>query len=196
MSAITGNILLGASSPIQNALPSQEILSLNDSNLTISTLSTEQIAATSLITFQGGNGLDAGVLRLNNLSDTIAGIQSAAAGDGLIQNNSNTTGTSTLTLQTVNGATTNFSGILQDHANSNGNAGKLALTVTGSGTQILGNVNTYSGTTTVTGSATLIVSGSLTSSAVIVNSGSATLGGNGNIAQNVTVTNGGALAPG
>ena len=196
VSAITGNILLGASSPIQNALPSQEILSLNDSNLTISTLSTEQIAATSLITFQGGNGLDAGVLRLNNLSDTIAGIQSAAAGDGLIQNNSNTTGTSTLTLQTVNGATTNFSGILQDHANSNGNAGKLALTVTGSGTQILGNVNTYSGTTTVTGSATLIVSGSLTSSAVIVNSGSATLGGNGNIAQNVTVTNGGALAPG
>ena len=196
VSAISGNILLGSNNPIQSAYPSQEILILNNSGLLSGSLSNEQIAATSLITFQGGNGYDAGVLRLNNQSDTIAGIQSAVMGDGLIQNNSNTTGTSTLTLQTVSGRTTNFSGLIQDHDNSNSNVGKLALTVTGAGTQQLSNVSTYSGTTTVTGSATLIVSGSLTSSSVSVNTSTATLGGSGGIAQNVTVTNGGHLAPG
>ena len=202
VSAITGNIVLGQSTQVTygsgvQAVYAQEILVLNNSLLGSGSLSNEQIAATSLITFQGGNGYDAGVLRLNNQNDTIAGIQSSGAADGLIQNNALAAGTSTLTLQTVSGQTTNFGGILQnrDNATTTG-TGILALTVTGAGTQQLSGVSTYSGTTTVTGSGTLIVSGSLTASSVSVNTATATLGGSGGIEQNVTVTNGGHLAPG
>ena len=195
--AISGNIVIGQN-PMTNTTPNpyQDVLILNNSGYASNVLSSNQIADTSIINFQGGNGYSAGIFRMNNDSETIGGIQSVGNGDGLVQNNAATAGTSTLTLQTVSGQNTSFSGIIQDHDNSNTNLGKMALTVTGAGTQVLGGVSTYSGTTTVTGSATLIVSGSITSSPVSVNTATATLGGSGAIAQNVTVTNGGQLAPG
>ena len=193
--AIPGNIVLGQYNPtFYNA--QQDILILNGNGLLSGSLSANQIASTSQITFAGGQQYSAGVFQLNNQNSTIQGILSNAVGDGEIQNNASTSGTSLLTLQTVTGQNTNFSGVLHNHDNSNSNAGILALTVTGAGTQQLGGVSNYSGTTTVTGSATLVVSGSLTSSPVSVNTATATLGGNGGIAQNVTVTNGGQLAPG
>ena len=195
VNAISGNILIGPSynSSWYATFPYQSILILNNSGT--SNLSNNQIADTSVITFQGGNGYGAGVFRLNNMSETIGGIQSVGNGDGLVQNNALVAGTSTLTLLTISGQNTNFSGIIQNHDNANFNRGVLALTVTGAGTQQLSNVNTYSGTTTVTGSATLIVSGSLTSSSVTVTGSTATLAGTGSIAQNVTVNRGGRLAP-
>jgi len=200
-SAISGNILLGQSSFIS----AQAILVLNNSLSGTTVASNEnEIADSSVITFQGGNGNTAGVLRMLGQSETIGGIQSSTTGDGIIQNNSNLAGNvSTLTLNVSGTTNYTYAGLIQDHDSSNSNVGKMAIIKTGSGTQTFTNTstsNTYSGGTTIN-QGTLLANGTGATGTgnVIVNSG-ATLGGAGTITpasgNSITVASGGWISPG
>lgn len=146
-----------------------------------------QIVDTIVPTFVGGGATNS-ILRLNNLSETIGGLNSAG-GAGIVENESGSVGTGTLT---VNVATTQtFSGTLRD-GNGVGTDGTLAFTKTGAGTQTLSGVNTHSGATTVSGG-TLTVDGSLPITSAVSVTG-ATLNGQGTVAGTVTVGLGGLVA--
>jgi autotransporter-associated beta strand protein len=181
--AIAGNILLGGNSVVvnQSSNPQQELLILNQGN--VANWSANNIASTSVITFQGGNGFDAGVFQMNGNNQTLGGIQSATAGDGLVQNNSNNAGTSVLTLNTTGTTNYTYGGLVQDHDRTNNNAGTLAVTKSGSGTQSFTNSNTYSGGTTVNSGSLYAnnTSGSATGSGTISVATGATLGGTGTL---------------
>ena len=129
VNAIGGNVTIG------NGGVGLDILQLNASN---------QIADTGVATFNG-SGANAGIFRLNNFSETLAGLVSSG-GAGIVENGNATAGTSTLTLS-FNSTTRTFSGILQNNGGSG--SGVLALTKSGSGTQVLSGANTYSGATTI-----------------------------------------------
>ncbi len=186
--AISGNILLGLSTTGSNTGTSQvqEILVLNNSLSGTTVVANEnEIADSSVITFQGGNGSDAGVLRMLSQSETIGGIQSSTSGDGIIQNNGNLAGNiSTLTLNTSGTTNYTYSGLIQDHDSSNSNVGTLAITKKGSGTQNFTNANTYTGGTTISGNGALYANnfvGSATGTGSLTLSTGATLGGTGSI---------------
>jgi autotransporter-associated beta strand protein len=131
-----------------------------------------------------------GTLDLNDNNQQIAGLDSALGINATAAKNTVTSaGAATLTLggsdsYSYGNGSTNNSGII---------TGAVSLVKTGSGTQILGDTNTYTGTTTVS-NGTLLVNGSITASTVTVKGG--TLGGFGTIGGMVTNAAGGSLAPG
>ncbi|MHA3772596.1 beta strand repeat-containing protein [Verrucomicrobiota bacterium sgz303538] len=146
-----------------------------------------QIADTSTVTFNGA-GSDAGILRLNNNNETIAGLISGGQ-DGIVENESGSAGTATLTVNVAD--IQMFAGVLRD-GDGVGVDGKLALTKTGGGTLILAGASTHTGATTVS-AGTLTVDGSLgAGSAVSITN--ATVNGLGTIAGPVTVGNNGVLS--
>jgi autotransporter-associated beta strand protein len=108
-------------------------------------LNSDQIADTSVITFNG-SGASAGIFRLNNKNETVAGL-SSTSGAGIVENESGSASTATLTVNVASGSQT-FSGTLRN-GDGSGTDGTLAFTKTGSGTQILTGTNTYTGVTTV-----------------------------------------------
>lgn len=108
-------------------------------------INSDQIADTSIITFNG-SGANAGIFRLNNKNETIGGL-SSTGGAGIVENESGSASTSTLTANVTSG-TQNFSGTLRN-GDGAGTDGTLAFTKTGAGTQILSGTNTYTGATTV-----------------------------------------------
>ncbi len=99
--------------------------------------------------------------------------------------------TSTLTIETVAGETSTFSGQIVDGASLTSlvplASAKMAVTVTGGGTQVLAGTNTYSGATTVS-SGTLVINGdqSLAGGAVSV-AAAGTLGGSGTVGGATTI---------
>ena len=159
--AIAGNLIIGDGT-------GTDIVQLTNSN---------QIADTSVITFNG-SGANAGILRLNNQSETLAGL-SSTGGAGIVENESGSASTGTLTVNVASGSQS-FSGILRN-GDGTGTDGTLALTKLGNGTQVLTGANTYTGGSTITGGALEVnnTSGSGTGSGTLtVNS---TLKGDGSI---------------
>lgn len=161
VNAIGGNLTIGDGATTAG----NDIVQLTNSN---------QIADTSVVTFNG-TGANAGILRLNNQSETLGGL-SSTAGAGIIENNNAAAGTSTLTVNIASGSQT-FSGILRDNGGTG--TGILALTKDGAGTQVLTGTNTYTGATTVNNGALQIGNagvGQTGSGAVTVASGGTILG--------------------
>ncbi|MBU6303342.1 MAG: autotransporter-associated beta strand repeat-containing protein [Verrucomicrobia bacterium] len=121
-------------------------------NLTVSSggyivqlTNSNQIADTSLVTLNG-TGANAGILRLNNQNETIGGL-SGGAGEGIVENESGSAGTGTLTLNVSSGTQT-FSGLIRN-GDGTSTDGTLALVKAGAGTQVLSGTNSYTGATTV-----------------------------------------------
>ena len=143
--AIPGNILLGRRCTFASTRQIGKVLRIGNPNQ-------QQIASTSVITFAGGTGYDAGIFQLYGASQTIGAIQSQGPGDGIVENaNPNTSSTLTLDDNTPTD-TYSFSGLLRDgilYAQPSG--GTLSLTKSGAYTQILASPNTYTGVTTLTG---------------------------------------------
>lgn len=181
INAIGGNLTIGDGATTAG----NDIVQLTNSN---------QIADTSVVTFNG-TGANAGILRLNNQSETLAGL-SSSGGAGIVENNNAAAGTSTLTVSIASGNQT-FSGILRDNGGTG--SGILALTKDGVGTQVLTGTNTYTGATTVTNGALQIGNagvGQTGSGAVTVASGG-TIFGTGSVRGNTfDLQSGSTLRPG
>lgn len=149
-----------------------------------------QIADTSSVSF-AGSGATAGILRMNDLSETVASLVSAG-GAGIVENESGSAGTGTLTVNVVSGSPS-FAGILRN-GDGVGTDGTLAFTKIGGGTQVLTGASTHTGATTVNGGA-LLVDGSLAAGSAVSVTG-ATLGGAGVISGAVTLSGAGRISPG
>lgn len=179
--AIAGNLTIGDGT-------GTDIVRLTNSN---------QIADTSIVSFNG-TGANAGVLRLNNQSETLGGL-SSTGGAGIVENESGSAATSTLAVNVATGTTQSFSGILRN-GDGAGTDGTLAFEKNGAGTQVLSGASTYTGGTTVNGGTLLAnnASGSATGSGPVLIVTSATLGGTGSIglgaASRATIM--GTLSPG
>lgn len=115
-------------------------------------------------------------------STSIAGLGDDDGVGGTLLNN----GPSSRTVTLGGAGTYSFNGVIQDGTS------RLSVVKSGAGVQVLGGVNTYSGTTTVNGG-TLLVDGAIGTGTVTVAIG-ATLGGNGEIAG--TVVSQGIVNPG
>ena len=125
----------------------------------------------------------AGVLRVNNQTETIGGLNSSGA--GVVENESGVAGTGTLTVN-VTGIQF-FSGILRD-GDGAGTDGVLAFTKTGTGTQTLSGANTHTGATTINGG-TLSVDGSLAAGSAVQIGNTGVLNGIGTVNGPVTIGN-------
>jgi autotransporter-associated beta strand protein len=144
---------------------------------------------TGTVVSLGSTGTTLGTLDLNGRSQQIAGLVSTAGtiSSGLLKNTVTSATAATLDINVAEGTTKSYgAGTTQ---NSGVIGGLLALTKSGSGTQVLGDANTYSGTTTVN-AGTLAVNGSITSSSAVVSGGLLNVNGT---AANVTVNSGGSL---
>ena len=131
-----------------------------------------------------------GTLNLNGLNQQIAGLASTTGINSSANKNTVTSATAaTLDINVANGTTKSYGdGTTQ---NSGVITGLLALKKSGLGTQVLGDVNTYTGTTTVD-AGTLAVNGSILNSSVLVNAGGL-LGGSGKVG---AITGAGTVGPG
>lgn len=161
--AIPGDILLGKRSTSSSAAGRQ-----NPETLRINIGGGDQIANTSLITFGGGTGIDAGALQLFGHDETIRAIQSQGAADGIVESGTNT---ATLTTAGANASDTfTFTGIMRNGAAANS---VLAYNKSGAYTQVLTGINLYTGTTTISSGTLQLgnggVNGSLSPSSTIVN---------------------------
>jgi len=142
VSAVAGNITIGDGATSAGL----DILRLDASN---------QIADSSIVAFNG-SGANAGILRLNNQSETVAAITSTG-GTGIIENESGASGTGTLTVAISSGSQT-FSGVLRN-GDGTGTDGVLALTKSSAGTLVLSGASTFTGATTIN-AGTLQIAGS------------------------------------
>ena len=134
-------------------------------------------------------------LDLNGNNQQIAGINSTAGTNASAALNNTVTNTSTTTSTLTIGGSGSFNYGSATTTNSGIIAGNLNVVKSGSGTQILGGVNTYTGSTTVN-AGTLVVNGSLAAtSAVTVNNGG-TLAGKGTVQGALTLNSGGTVTPG
>ncbi|MFO1486362.1 MAG: autotransporter-associated beta strand repeat-containing protein [Verrucomicrobiaceae bacterium] len=169
VNAVGGNLTIGDGATTAGL----DIVRLTNSN---------QIADTSLVTFNG-SGSNAGILRLNNQSETLAGL-SSTGGAGIVENESGSAATGTLTVSFASGTQT-FDGILRN-GDGTGTDGTLAFNKTGAGTQVLtGSTNSYTGGTSVTGGTLSFANGALgTTGAITVNGG--TLQWNGSNTQDIS----------
>jgi len=138
-------------------------------------INSDQIADSSVITFNG-SGANAGVFQLNNRNETVGGLGSTG-GAGIVENESSSAATSTLTVNVASG-TQIFSGVLRN-GDGIGTDGTLALTKTGAGTQVLSGANTYSGVTTISEGLLHISAGGTTGTGAVSVLNGGTLSGTG-----------------
>lgn len=181
VNAISGNVVIGDGT-------GGDIVRLNNSH---------QIADTSIISFNG-SGSTTGILRLNNQSETVGGL-SSAAGSGIVENESGSAGTGTLAVNVAASTTQSYGGVIRN-GDGSGTDGTLAFEKNGAGTQVLTGASTYTGGTTVNNGTLLAnnASGSATGSGPVMIVTTASLGGTGSIglgaASRATVM--GTLSPG
>ena len=144
---------------------------------------------TGTVVSLGSIGTTLGTLDLNGQNQRIAGLVSTTGtvASGTVKNTVTSGTAATLDINVAEGTTKSYGD--GTAANSGVITGLLALTKSGLGTQVLGDANTYSGTTTVN-AGTLAVNGSITSSSAVVNGGLLNVNGT---AAAVTVNSGGSL---
>jgi len=132
-----------------------------------------------------------GTLNLNGLNQQIAGLASTTGINSSANKNTVTSATTaTLDINVAEGMTRSYGDGTKQ--NSGVITGLLALTKSGSGTQVLGDANTYSGTTTVN-AGTLAVNGSLWNSGSVVVNQNGFLGGSGRVG---VISGAGTVGPG
>jgi len=150
-------------------------------------LGNDRLPTGTVVSF-GSSGDNLGTLDLNGRSQQVAGLVSKLGTSTATTKNTVTSAVAaTLDINVAEGTTRSYGdGTTQ---NSGVITGLLGLTKSGLGTQVLGDANTYSGTTTVN-AGTLAVNGSITSSSAVVNGGLLNVNGT---AANVTVNSGGSL---
>ena len=150
-------------------------------------LGNDRLPTGTVVSF-GSSGDNLGTLDLNGRSQQVAGLVSKLGTSTAATKNTVTSAVAaTLDINVAEGTTRSYGdGTTQ---NSGVITGLLGLTKSGRGTQVLGDANTYSGTTTVN-AGTLAVNGSITSSSAVVNGGLLNVNGT---AANVTVNSGGSL---
>jgi len=151
--AIVGSVQVGSGLAPTYAHQRLSVLRLDASN---------QIADDVIVTIANdasGNGVGFGIFNLNNQSEAIGGLASINDGaPGYVGNAGNTL--STLTVKPA--GTVIFSGVIGSKIPTtvttegaitawSGGSGPINFVVNGTGTQILTNVNTYTGTTTING---------------------------------------------
>ncbi len=171
-----------------NAIAGDITLGNGTTGAVLKLINSDEIADTSLITFYG-SGASAGILRLNNKSETLGGL-SSSGGAGIVENESGSASTGTLTVNLASGSQT-FSGILRN-GDSTGTDGTLAFTKSGAGTLTLSGTNTYTGATIVN-AGTLILSGISTyAGSLTINGGTLNLS-SGNTFSSTTAIGGGTL---
>ncbi|NBS15231.1 MAG: hypothetical protein EBT57_10620, partial [Verrucomicrobia bacterium] len=150
VNAISGNVTIGDS--------------VGGDELTLG--ASDQIADTSVLTFNGTVAGSRGVFRLYGFNETIGGL----AGDGLVEFGLTGTGTSILTVN-VSSGTNSYNGEIRNTGSTN--AAILGLIKSGAGTQIL------------TGTTINYTGGTLVSAGVLEGVGGTSL--KGNITNNATV---------
>ena len=150
-------------------------------------LGNDRLPTGTVVSF-GSSGDNLGTLDLNGRSQQVAGLVSKLGTSTAATKNTVTSAVAaTLDINVAEGTTRSYGdGTTQ---NSGVITGLLGLTKSGLGTQVLGDANTYSGTTTVN-AGTLAVNGSITSSSAVVNGGLLNVNGT---AANVTLNSGGSL---
>ena len=112
----------------------------------------DQIDNASVLTLTAGGAGHSAFLRINGNNETVRGIATTFSNAAVIENNSVTAGTATLTVDTAGGSYT-YDGIIR---NASAGTSIMALTKAGAGTLTLKNTalvapTSYTGATTVTG---------------------------------------------
>ena len=132
-----------------------------------------------------------GTLNLNGLNQQIAGLASTTGINSSANKNTVTSATTaTLDINVAEGTTRSYgAGTTQ---NSGVITGAIALKKSGLGTQVLGDANTYTGTTTVD-AGTLAVNGSLLNSGSVLVNANGFLGGSGSVG---AISGAGTVGPG
>lgn len=156
-----------------------------------------QIADTSVVTL-GGSGATAGVLRMNARVETIAGLSSSTAGSGVVENETGSASTATLTLNLAGNTTQIYSGILRD-GDGVGTDGALIIVKSGDGVQVLAGDSTHSGGTTINAGTLVVGSGGATGSlgsGGIVNNGTLVVNRTGELAFTQAITGNGSVVMG
>ena len=147
---------------------------------------------TGTVVSLGSSGNNLGALDLNGQNQSIAGLVSTAGTSvsTTLKNTVTSATAATLEINVANGITKSYGD--GTAANSGVIGGLLALTKSGAGTQVLGDANTYTGTTTINGG-TLAVNGSLLNSGSVVVNANGFLGGSGKVG---AITGAGTVGPG
>ncbi|NBY25978.1 MAG: hypothetical protein EBQ71_01140, partial [Betaproteobacteria bacterium] len=146
---------------------------------------------TGTVVSLGSSGNNLGTFDLNGRNQVIAGLVSTTGTSVAVTKNTVTSATAaTLEINVANGTTKSYGD--GTTLNSGVISGSVSLTKSGSGTQVLGDANTYTGTTTINGG-TLAVNGSLLNSGSVVVNASGFLGGSGKVG---AITGAGTVGPG
>lgn len=156
-----------------------------------------QIADTSVVTL-GGSGATAGTFRMNARVETIAGLSSSTAGGGVVENETGSATTATLTLNLAANTTQIYSGILRD-GDGVGTDGALIIVKNGDGVQVLAGDSTHSGGTTINTGTVVVGNGGATGSlgsGAIVNNGVVVVNRTGELAFTQAITGSGSVVQG
>ena len=147
---------------------------------------------TGTVVSLGSSGNNLGALDLNGQNQSIAGLVSTAGTSvsTTLKNTVTSTAAATLDINVANGITKSYGN--GTAANSGVITGAISLKKSGLGTQVLGDANTYTGTTTVD-AGTLAVNGSLLNSGSVVVNQNGFLGGSGSVG---AISGAGTVGPG
>jgi autotransporter-associated beta strand protein len=148
------------------------------------TIDNDRLPIGTVVSLGQAASANLGTLDLNGRNQTIAGLVSTSGLNAIVGSTNVVTSASASTL-TINAATSTT------HVYSTGTAadsgiisGSISLVKGGEGTQVLGGLNTYSGTTTIN-LGTLLVEGSHTGGGTYTIGMNGTLGGDGTIASSI-----------
>ncbi len=158
---------------------------INNGKIQLLASSSGALPSTTILNLGQASSTNLGTFDLNGQSQQIAGLVSTTGTNAAATKNTVTSATAaTLTINVADGVTSTYGA--GTAANSGVITGLLSLVKTGSGTQVLGDANTYTGTTTINGG--ILSVGSIGNGAVA----SGNLGSATNAAANL-VLNGGTL---